>query len=433
MFDVIIVGGRVAGGALAARLGMAGLHILLLERSTHPSVPAASSPVIYAPAMQLLDEIGADETQYAANTPRLHRWFIEAENAFRVEHTLPMVLGRSYAYAVERGRFDAALWHHAASLPTVEARQQHTVTDLLWDGNRVSGVTVKNVATGELQTHHAALVVGADGRFSAVARKVNAAEHSHHTSHPTSVYYAYWRGVTPPDGTGPPSTHLFSPGGDYGILLMDSADGTTGVTIEGRSDVMSVGQGGAQQFYLQTLQRHPAVWARLAHAEQVTPVKGMKRIGNVYRQGGGPGWALVGDAVHQKDPLDGQGIYNALFTAKALANAIIDWRCHHTNWTQALTEYEQAVIAETRPMYHATMGRVQREIYTKRPHWFMKTFARWLYEDERYRDHWGNLFVRQVDPQRWFSWQALLGPVLRGLWRQLSMKCTNFLNNAINH
>ena len=46
-YDVIVVGGRPAGATLAARLGRQGLRVLLLERATFPSAPAASCPVIY--------------------------------------------------------------------------------------------------------------------------------------------------------------------------------------------------------------------------------------------------------------------------------------------------------------------------------------------------------------------------------------------------
>ena len=72
-WDVIIVGGRAAGSTLAARLGRSGLRVLLLERAAFPSLPAVSSPIIYASTMQMLDEIGANEQEYARNTPRIRR------------------------------------------------------------------------------------------------------------------------------------------------------------------------------------------------------------------------------------------------------------------------------------------------------------------------------------------------------------------------
>lgn len=424
-FDVIIVGGRAAGSTLATRLGAIGLSVLLLERATLPSLPAASSPIIYAPAMALLDEIGATEQAYAHNTPRIRRWIIEADSFFTVQQPIPPAHGRDYAYAIDRARFDAALWDHAAAQPSVDARQHHAVTDLLWDDNHVIGVRAKNTITQQAQTFRARLVVGADGRFSTVARKAGAQPYDEHTHEPTSLYYAYWRGVQPFDG-GAPAAHMLSTGGDYGLLLMDSADNTTAVVIEGCADIVTPPQGGAEAFYEDFLREHPALWARLKHAERMTPVRGMKRVGNCYRAAGGAGWALVGDAIHQKDPLDGQGIYDALFTAKALANVIRQWCEGDINWQTALTRYEQTVRAETLPMYRATLARVHREIYTRRPAWFMHTVARWLYEDEAYRRHWARLFIRQTPPESWFSYWRVLMPVLRGIWRDISRKPKQF-------
>ncbi len=418
-YHVIIVGGRPAGSTLAARLGAAGLSVLLLERGTLPSLPAASSPIIYSPAMALLDEIGADEHSYAHNTPRICQWVVEGLDAFRVHQPIPSAHERDYAYAIDRARFDAALWAVAAAHPTVDARQQTAFIKLLWDGEQVRGAQIKDVQTGTLTDVHADLVVGADGRFSSVARQAGATLYDTHDDTPTTIYYAYWRGVRPLHENGAPAAHIMSTGGDYGLLFMDSADDTTAVVIEGRSDVIAPQRGDAEAFYLDFLQQHPSVWSRLAAAERVTPVHGMKKIGNGYRQAGGDGWALVGDAVHQKDPLDGQGIYDALFTAKGLAAAVVDWKCDGVPWRDALQRYERTVRGETVPMYRSTLGRVQREIYTRRPRWFMRTFARWLYTDQRYRAHWARLFVRQADPDTWFSYHRVMLPVLRGMWRDV--------------
>src|SRR6476619_5670493 len=121
-YDTIIVGGRPAGATLAARLGQAGLRVLLLERATLPSAPAASCPAIYPATMCMLDEIGADEAAYARGTPRLHRMVSEVRDDFRISFQLPALFGRDYLYAIDRARFDAALWDTAAGCPGVDAR-----------------------------------------------------------------------------------------------------------------------------------------------------------------------------------------------------------------------------------------------------------------------------------------------------------------------
>jgi flavin-dependent dehydrogenase len=52
-YDVIIVGGRPAGSALAIRLGQQSLRVLLLERAVFPS----PHPVLMQPDKKFLEEI----------------------------------------------------------------------------------------------------------------------------------------------------------------------------------------------------------------------------------------------------------------------------------------------------------------------------------------------------------------------------------------
>jgi len=158
-YDVIIVGGRVAGSTLAARLGKYGFRVLLLERAEFPSLPAVSSPIIYASTMQMLDEIGADEAAYAHNTPKIHNMH-SVNRAFQGKLPIPDYNGRDYAYAIDRARFDAALWDTAVNVPSVMGMQGFAVTDLLWEGEQVVGVVGKQ-KDGTTAEFRAKVVVGA--------------------------------------------------------------------------------------------------------------------------------------------------------------------------------------------------------------------------------------------------------------------------------
>ena len=411
-YDTIIVGGRPAGATLAARLGQAGLRVLLLERATLPSAPAASCPAIYPATMCMLDEIGADEAAYARGTPRLHRMVSEVRDDFRISFPIPALFGRDYLYAIDRARFDAALWDTAARCPSVDARQGFAVTDVLRNGEQVAGV-VGRVVGGAEQRFTADCVVGADGRFSLIARKVDARSYDERADLPTTIYYAYWRNLAPYDNQGP-LIMSYGSGRGYGYLLMDSADGMTCVAVEGRSDALELGDEKGAARYMRLLQAHPRIWRRLAHAEQIGDVRGMRDIGNLYRQAGGPGWALVGDALHQKDPLDGQGIYDAVFTAKALSQALLAWKRGGSSWAQALDSYDAAVRTETQPMYLATMDRVKRELYTQHPDWAYRSWLRWLADDREYKRRIALLLGRGIDPARWLPAPVMLGAITRG-------------------
>ncbi|MEO8608141.1 MAG: NAD(P)/FAD-dependent oxidoreductase [Chloroflexota bacterium] len=439
-YDVIIVGGRPAGATLAARLGKQGLRVLLLERATFPSQPAASSPIIYAPTMQLLDEIGADEGFYAQDTPRIRR-VVAAGKTYTGTIRLPEAHGRDYAYAIDRARFDAALWTNALRFPTVEGRQHFGVTHLVWDGTRVVGVKgnpspqppprvqrggeEKKKSVEEIFT--ADVVVGADGRYSTVAQKVAAKVFDEHTSQPTSLYYAYWKGARPYDDFG--ATAVAYEGGlGYGFLVMDSADGRTLIGIEGRADLLNPPPKGVEAFYLDFIRRNPDIAERIENAEMITDVAGIRRVGNLYRSPGGAGWALVGDAYHQHDPLDGQGIYNAVFTAKVLAWAIRYWKSGEKSWAEAMAWYDETARSKTYGRYRAALDSVQQSIYNPEiPGWALGGL-RWVIEDPTMQDLFGKLLTRQLPPEviNLLTPPALVGAILRGPLRDLRKRLAGF-------
>jgi len=414
-YDVIIVGGRPAGSTLAARLGQQGMRVLLLERGIFPSPHPASCPVIYARTLAMLDETGAGEADYARNTPRIRRWVTEVRDDFRTFNKLPLIDGRDYGYAPDRARFDDALWRNAVRYPTVTGRQGFSVSDVLRDGERVTGIRGR-ASGGAEETFTADCVIGADGRFSLIARKVGAQSFEEHDEYPTACYYAYWKNAEPYDSSGDLLTHIYTPGTayGYGFLVMHSADGNVCVAVEGKSSALDFGAGKANEAYMQLLRKHPRIWRRLTHAEPVTEVHGMRNIGNLYRAGGGPGWALVGDALHQKDPLDGQGIYDAVFTAKVLAQAIHDWKSGAKTWAQAIAWYEAEVRAETHPMYLATIDRVRREIYTPQSDRSYRSVIRWLASDPEYKRRLGLLLVRAIEPTNWLPQSLIYKALLRG-------------------
>jgi flavin-dependent dehydrogenase len=419
-FDVIIVGGRAAGATLAARLGQMGLRILLIERARMPSPPGASCPIIYASTMALLDEIGADEADYARNTPPIRR-MVNVGQGMDAVLRIPEAHGRDYAYAIDRARFDGALWAHAARQPGVTARDGASLIDLLWHDGAVVGALIQH--EGERKSIGAELVIGADGRFSTVARKAGAEERDAHDDHPTTLYYAYWRGVAPLDADGPAAV-AYGEGDGCGYLVMDSADDTHAVAIEGRADLLEPPAGKIEPYYLDLLRRNTVLWSRLRRAERVTEVRGMRKVGNLYRSPGGAGWALVGDAYHQKDPIDGQGIYDAVYTAKLLAQAIADWRAGDRSWAQALAWYDAAARAETFPMYRSTLERVRASLYSSSPEWLNgtagRTIARWILQDRVCQEQIGMLLTRQVPADRVMSAPVVLGALLRGPLRDLS-------------
>lgn len=425
-YDVIIVGGRVSGSTLAAYLGQAGVRVLMLERSQFPEEHPASSPMIQPSTLAMLDEIGADERAYAHNTPKIRTMYaVDGDIKLRLE--LPEINGRDYGYAIDRARFDAALWDNALRFESVVGLQGFSMTNLLWDeaGEQVIGIEGKAIHAPQKQQFTARLVVGADGRFSTVARKVEAQERDKHDEHPTTLYYGYWEGVQPIDDSGEATSVAYvSPQGTHGYLIMDSADGTAAVCIEGRADVVAPEKGELTEFYINMLQQNPQVWQRLEGATLRTKIHGMRKIGNMFREAGGAGWALVGDAYHQKDPIDGQGIYDSVYTSRALGKAIIAWHSGRTTWADALAWYDKTARAKMTPQYEMTRNRIEQTMYPSVtlpiPKNLMEAPLRWLSKDPQYQHRAALALNRQIDPRAAADPRFMMLAMLRGSLRELS-------------
>jgi 2-polyprenyl-6-methoxyphenol hydroxylase-like FAD-dependent oxidoreductase len=412
----VIVGGRPAGASLGLRLGAAGLRVLIVERADFPSRPAVSAPFLLPHALELLDELGLDERQYAADTPVLRRFVLEFAGYFRTQLRFDEpVAGRSHFYAIDRARLDTCLWRALARYPSVTACSTATFVAVTRaaDG-RVDGIRMRQ---GEReQIVHARAVIGADGRYSSLAAAVGAPVTLKRVDTETSLYYAHWRGVAPYDESAQDLAHIHSSCDGFSFVFMPSADQETMVVAQGRSDRYLAEPGSAQEVYLRLVQARPHVQRRLRGATQVSALSGVKHMGNLFRQPFGPGWALVGDAYHQKDSLDAQGIYDALLCAKLLADQLIRWH-QGLPWEQALARYEAEAWAACKPMFDATMARLKRELFASPPPFVVSTLLRYVLTHPEYSRRFARVATRRLAPQALLPARSLLTMAASGAVR----------------
>ena len=64
---------------------------------------------------------------------------------------------------------------------------------------------------------------------------------------------------------------------------------------------------------------------------------------------------LTGDAYHYKDPVDGQGIYDALLETKILDRALATFLSGSRSWGEAMAVYEKEAREATHPMFATTV------------------------------------------------------------------------------
>jgi flavin-dependent dehydrogenase len=420
-YDVVIVGGRPAGASLALRLGAAGLRVLIVEQASFPSRPAVSAAFVLPHTLALLDELQLDEREYAAATPQLRRFVLEFADYFRTELRFEEPLGeRSYCYAIDRARLDTCLWRALARCPSVTAwsASRFVSVELAADG----GVHKLQIShEGALHTVAARALIGADGRYSPVAAAVGARVLLERTDAETSLFYAHWRGVADYAPGVDDAAHIHAGCDGFSFVFMPSADGETMVVAQGRSDLYLAQPGSPQEVYLRLLQARPLVARRLHGATQIGGLSGIKHMGNKFRQPFGPGWALVGDAYHQKDSLDAQGIYDALLSAKLLAQALIAWQRGQA-WQEALAGYEAAAWAALKPMFDATMERVKREIYAIPPPAIARTLLRYVLTHPDYARRFARVVTRRLAPDQLLPPPRLLALAAAGAVRRAKRK-----------
>lgn len=313
-FDVIIVGGRCAGAPLAVLLARAGAKVAVLEQATFPR-DTLSTHVFHAPSLTFLDGLGLTDPIRMTGAPFVTDIRLRLDD---LELTTPWPhrpdeLGG--LISVRRLLLDPILLE-AAATAGAEVRMATRVTGLLRDGGRVSGV--RTLHDGSERVLHARLVVGADGRNSTIGRLVGARKYNVAPGE-RFAYWAFFEDARP--GPNPP---LIFERWENRMLLGCPAD-------SGLYQVIIVPDRRELPRFRRDLERSFIDYA--TSGKWVAPVlDGARRVGNLlgmlrwegfFREASGPGWVLVGDAGHFKDPTPGQGIDDAFRQVQTLAPAIV--------------------------------------------------------------------------------------------------------------
>jgi menaquinone-9 beta-reductase len=304
--DVIVVGARCTGSPLATLLARRGLKVCVIERATLPS-DTPSTHGIQPAGVKALARLGVLE-QLSALAPPMESVLIALDDHRAEVADMPSLLGAPML-SVRRITLDALLCEHAREVGA-EVRTGTALTGLLTERGRVVGV---RTTAGDLR---APLVVGADGARSSLARLVGAEEY-HRTPGRRAFLWSYFEGVEDHRDR----LWLGSLGGDN--FLAGPTDGglflAAFVTPIERRDELRAHR---EPAFEEGVRRWPELGAALAGAHRAAPVQLMTNWHGFFRRSAGPGWVLVGDAGHFKDPTPGQGIADALRQVERLAPAI---------------------------------------------------------------------------------------------------------------
>lgn len=324
-YDAIIAGARCAGAATAMLLARMGLSVLTVDRQAYGSETLSTHALMRGAVVQLA-RWGLLDQVIKAGTPAIRR-----TTFFYGDECVPIDIkpdhGVDALYAPRRSVLDRILVD-AAARAGAQIRHGVVLTDLERDADgRVIGAQIRD-ETGITHSIRASIVIGADGRNSAVARLADA--HTYGTAmHCSAAVYGYF-----------PSLGIegyrwyYRPGVSVGAIPTN--DGLTCIFVLLPSDRFRREMvNGATALFDRMLAEASADFAAEVGSGERVPLRGFPGITGYFRQSFGPGWALVGDAGYFKDPITAHGITDALRDAELLARAVKDGTLRARNRYQA--------------------------------------------------------------------------------------------------
>ena len=199
--------------------------------------------------------------------------------------------------------------------PGCKLKMKAEVDDLIWNGDRVVGLKVR-LPRGMLEVH-AGLVVGADGRHSAVRRLAGLEVED--LGAPMDVL---WLRLSKRPGDGSQAVGRFQAGRLF--VMLDRGDYWQCAYVIPKDGFNQIRCKGLDAFRRDIARLNPALAGRVHEIASWDDVKlltvRVDRLKRWYR----PGLLCIGDAAHAMSPVGGVGINLAIQDAVAAANILAE-------------------------------------------------------------------------------------------------------------
>jgi flavin-dependent dehydrogenase len=347
-YDVVVVGGRVAGASTALLLARAGMRVAVVDRAAYGTDTVSTHGLMRAGVLQL-SRWGVLDAVVAAGTPSIERTTFHYPDAASVPIDIRPGAGVPALYAPRRYVLDRILVD-AAAAAGAEVLHEAAMTGVLRDGGgegTVRGVQVTTRAGRRIELH-AAITVGADGVRSGFASEVGARTIRRGRAC-SAMLYRYYAEL-------PATGYEWAYGPAAAAGFIPTNDGLTGVFVGSTpARLRTVRRDGVERAFAALLaESHPDLPERVASASLASRTVGWAGVPGFVRRSWGPGWALVGDAGYFKDPITTHGITDALRDAELLAAAIVEALTGVASTSAALRRYQSTRDRLSERLFAAT-------------------------------------------------------------------------------
>jgi flavin-dependent dehydrogenase len=316
--DVLIIGGGPAGSTAATLLRGFGHKVTLLEKSRHPRFHIGES--LLPANLPLLEQLGVGEQIRAIGIQKFGAEFVSTVHGRSqlFEFSECWNKNRPFAYHVRRSQFDEILIRRAAELGA-EVIEGCRVTDVTLAG---AGEAIEVRAAhedGRSESWQARFLIDASGRDTFLATRLGAKRRN--PKHNSAAIFAHFTGAR--RDTGRRAGNILLYWFDHGwFWFIPLNDGATSVGVVVWPYYLKTRNTSLQEFFQATIGQCPPLAERLAGAAMITEPEATGNYSYKATSSHGDNYLLLGDAYAFIDPVFSTGVWLAMNSAAAGAEAV---------------------------------------------------------------------------------------------------------------